>query len=375
MQFTVKTDEINYGLSMVIRALAARPVKQIYEGILVETGEDSLSLTCTDGDITVRARVPAQIEEDGRAILPGKLFADLMRYQTVGQATVKMDEKGRLQIRSGNTVSNMISMDGDEYPEIDDILSGNEVYMNCSRFKEAVSRVLFAVSADDSRKILTGVLMEVYPEETVVVGLDGFRLAIQRIQQKNTLSEKKPDKISCVIPGKIINEVGRMLPDDEEEEVRIIFSSGRIMFSFGEVKVYASLLTGEFIDYQRILPKTWTTEISVRRDEISDSIDRCNLIAREGKNNLIHFSIRKEGEMELSANAEIGEVVDRVGIRFEGNELSIAFNAKYLMDVIHNIPTERMIMCFNTNVSPCVVRPEEGREYTFLVLPVRIFGK
>ena len=375
MQFNVKTDEINYGLSMVVRALVPRAVKQIYEGVLVETMEDRLSLTCTDGDITIRAQVPAEIVEDGRALLPAKLFTDLMRYQAQGEAGIQMDEQGKLKIKSMNSVSNMISMEGDDYPEIDDIAGGSEVYLNCAKLKEAVSRVMFAVSTDDSRKILTGVLMEIYPDETVIVGLDGFRLAIQRIHQKNTLTEKKPDKLSCVIPGRIINEIGRMLPDDEEEEVRVVFSSSRIMFSFGEVKVYASLLTGEFIDYQRILPKTWTTEISVQRDEISDSIDRCSLIAKESKNNLIHCSIRKEGYIEMTANAEIGEVVDRIGIRFEGNELDIAFNAKYLTDVIHNIPTERMIMCFNTNVSPCVVKPEEGRDYTFLILPVRIYGK
>ena len=140
MQFSVKTDEINYGLSMVVRALVPRAVKQIYEGVLVETLEDRLSLTCTDGDITIRAQVPARIDEDGRAILPAKLFSDLMRYQAQGDVNVQMDGQGKLKIKSMNSVSNMISMEGDDYPEIDDIAGGSEAFISCAKLKEAVSR-------------------------------------------------------------------------------------------------------------------------------------------------------------------------------------------------------------------------------------------
>ncbi len=366
---------MNYALSMCLRAVAARPVKQIYEGVLIEAFDQSLVLTATDGEITVRTRIGAAVDEEGRTLLPAKLFGDLMRYQPEGDTEINVDDRGRAQIKSRGTNSTMIAMDGEDFPDIDEIQGGTDIYLNCARLKDAISKVMFAVSTDESRKILTGILMEVYPHESLLVGLDGFRLAMQRIEQDNRLPEKSPDKISSVIPGKIMGEISRMLPDDANADACITVTSGRITVCFGEVRVYASLLTGEFIDYHKILPKNWTTEISVSREQLSNAIDRCSLMAREGKNNLIHFSIRKEGILEMTANAEKGEVVDQIDIRFEGNELNIAFNSKYLMDVIHNISSERISMCFNTNVSPCIVKPEEGKEYLFLVLPVRIFGR
>ena len=366
---------MNYALSMCLRAVTARPVKQIYEGVLIEAQDQGLILTATDGEITVRTRIAAAVEEEGRTLLPAKLFGDLMRYQPDGEVMINVDERGRAQIKSRGTSSSMVSMDGDDFPDIDEIQGGTEVRLNCARLKDAVSKVMFSVSTDESRKILTGVLMEVYPHETILVGLDGFRLAIQRIEQDNSLPEKSPEKLSSVIPGKIMNEIGRMLPDDADAEALLTFTAGRMTVSFGPVMVYASLLTGEFIDYHKILPKNWTTEISLSRDQLSNAIDRCSLMAREGKNNLIHFSIRSDGILEMTANAERGEVVDQMEIHFEGNELNIAFNSKYLIDVIHNISTERISMCFNTNVSPCIIKPEEGKEYLFLVLPVRIFGR
>ena len=375
MKFKVKTDDINYALSMCLRAISARPVKQIYEGVLIEAYENSLELTATDGEIAVRARVEADVADEGRTLLPAKLFGDLMRYQPAGEVEISVDDRGRAQIKNRGTNSNMVSMDCGDFPDIEEIQGGTEVYVNCARLKDAISKVMFAVSTDESRKILTGVLMEVYPHETMLVGLDGFRLAVQRIEQDNSLPEKTPEKLASVIPGKIMGEISRMLPDDADSDAQLLFSSGRMTLVFGGVRVYASLLTGEFIDYNKILPKNWTTEISISREQLSNAIDRCGLMAREGKNNLIHFSIRSEGVLEMTANAEKGEVFEQIDIRFEGNELNIAFNSKYLMDVIHNISTERISMCFNTSVSPCVVKPEEGKEYLFLVLPVRIYGK
>jgi len=374
MHFIVSTEDINYALSMAMKALSVRPVKQIYDGILIEGDQDSLLLTSTDGDISIKVRIPADVQEDGHVLLPGRLFCDLMRYQPKGRVDVQVDENGRAKIKSDGTVSNMICMEDDDFPDIDDVQGGNVAYIKSGKMRDAVSKVMFAVSTDESRKILTGVLTEIYPSEMVFVGLDGFRLAMQTVQQENKMPEKSPDKISCVIPGRIMNEIKSMLPDDEETEAEIVFSSSRCMISFGSVRVYASLLTGEFIDYQRILPKTWTTEVRIDRNALSNAVDRCNLMAREGKNNLIHFSI-KDNKLTMNANSEKGEVRDEIAIEFEGNAIDIAFNAKYLMDVIHNINTDDMCLCFNTNVSPCMVKPTEGRSYTFLLLPVRIFGR
>ena len=375
MHFRVQTDEMNYGLGMVIRAISPRPVKQVYDGVLVETVDDGLLLTCTDGEMSIKARVSAMVEEDGCALLPAKLFAEMMRKQPVGEVEIKVDERLRALIRSHGSNTSMACMAAEDFPDIRDIAGDHHVSLPCKRLRDAVGRVQFAVSTDESRKILTGILMEVYQQETLFVGLDGFRLALQRIEAENELpKDTEKDHIHAVTPGKILGEVSKMLPDSDDEAL-ITFNSSHIMFSFGGVKVYATLLTGEFIDYQKILPASWTTEVLVNRSLFSDAIERCGLMAREGKNNLIYLHLLPDGKMEMTANAERGDVHEELDIGIHGNELNIAFNSRYLMDIIHNIEGEQIRMCFNSNVSPCMIKPVEGNEFTFLVLPVRIFNR
>lgn len=375
MHFRVQTDEINYSLGMVTRAIAARPIKPAYDGVLIETTDDALVLTCTDGEISIKARVNAIVEEDGCALLPAKLFYEMMRKQPAGEVDVKIDERMRALIRSRGSNTSMACMAAEDFPDLRDVMGENVVNLPCNRLRDAISKVLFAVSTDESRKILTGILMEVHPEETLMVGLDGFRLALQRIKAENQLpASATKGQISAVVTGRILGEFSKMLPDSDEM-AQIIFNSSHIMYSFGSVRVYATLLTGEFIDYRRILPTTWTTEVMVMRSQFSDSIERCSLMAREGKNNLIYLHMQQSCVMELTANAERGDVHEEIEIGFEGNELNIAFNSRYLTDIIHNIDGERICMCFNSSVSPCMIKPIEGDDYTFLVLPVRIFGK
>ncbi len=373
MHFRVQTDEINFGLGMVTRAVAPRPVKQAYDGVLIETMEDGLILTCTDGEISIKARVSAVIEEDGCALLPARLFAEMMRKQPVGEVDVQVDQRMRAQIRSRGSNTSLACMAAEDFPDIRDVVGEYHMFLPCKRFRDAVSKVQFAVSTDENRKILTGILMEVYPTETLLVGLDGFRLAMQRISVENQLPEEK-DHISAVAPGGILSEVAKMLPDSDDQ-AQITFNSSHIMYSFGAVRVYATLLNGEYIDYQKILPTTWTTEVMVMRSLLSDAIERCSLIAREGKNNLIYLKLQADGAMEMTASAERGDVREELEIGFEGNELAIAFNSRYLTDIIHNIDGERICMCFNSNVSPCMIKPVEGNEFTFLVLPVRVFNR
>lgn len=375
MHFRIQTDEMNYGLGMVIRAISPRPVKQVYDGVLIETMDDGLVLTCTDGEISIKAQVSAVVEEDGCALLPAKLFAEMMRKQPAGEVDVRVDERMRAAIRSRGSNTSMACMAADDFPDIRDVAGEYHVTLPCKRFRDAVGKVSFAVSTDESRKILTGILMEVYEKETLLVGLDGFRLALQRVEAENKLPEgAKKDCIHAVVPGKVLGEVSKMLPDSDDA-AQITFNSSHIMYSFGSVRVYATLLTGEFIDYQKILPSSWTTEVMVMRSLFSDAIERCSLMAREGKNNLIYLHLMADGRMEMTANAERGDVHEELDIGFEGNELNIAFNSRYLSDIIHNIDGEKLCMCFNSNVSPCMIKPVEGNEFTFLVLPVRIFNR
>lgn len=383
MKFRVLSDEINFGMSMVAHAVPARAVIPAMEGVYIETDTDHLILTATNGEMTIKSRVPAIVEEEGCGLLPAKLFGDVMRKQAAGQVQVNLDHAtNATDISSLRSKTKMMGLDTEDFPEISAPSEENRLTIPCSKFKQAVGRVLFAVSQDEGRKILTGVLMEAYADQIVFVGLDGFRLALQRMESRNEIpADKKDGKISCVVPGSVMSEVTKMLPDDEKVMLNIVFSTSHIMFNFDNVTLYATLLAGEFIDYRKILPASSTTFITISCKQFNEAIDRCALIAKENKNNLISLNIKKEnengveGQLIMTASADCGDAHEEINVGIDGKDLSISFNARYLTDMVHNIGDDMMTMCFNTNVSPCMIKPAEGDQYRFLVLPVRVFAK
>ena len=380
MNFTVHSDDMKYGLSMVIRALPVRTNKDELTGVLIESEQDMLALTCTDGEMSIRTRVNAQIGDEGTALLPAKLFTDLFRLQNAGEYHVSIESAEneacrRARIKGPGNSSTMVCMDADNYPDITDIQDHNIIRVPCNRFKDGTGHVLFALSnnMDETRRILTGVLIETEAEETRLVGLDGFKLSLQRIQAQNTLPEGKT-KERLIVPGRVMNELSKILPDTEDE-LTIHYNKTSIQFSFGSVTLCSPLLIGEFIDYASIMPKEAATDLIISRSMLTSAAERCGVVASEGKNNLIRIKILSSGTLEMTANSDMADILEQIECEVHGNDLTIAFNVNYLIDILKNVPDDEMHMCFNSMISPCLIQPTEGDHYQFLLLPVRVFAK
>ena len=180
-------------------------------------------------------------------------------------------------------------------------------------------------------------------------------------------------RASAIIPGRAISDIGKLLSSDDDAFLTLSLDGNKLRLEMENTTVYVILIGGEYVNYRQILPSSFKTTVRVPLAELRSCVDRASLIAREGNNWLI-MKIQ-DGAMAIEAHSQIGDVHEELDIGFEGNELSIAFNSRYLTDIIHNIDGEKICMCFNSNVSPCLIKPVEGNEYKFLVLPVRIFNK
>ena len=163
----------------------------------------------------------------------------------------------------------------------------------------------------------------------------------------------------------------RILPEDDSF-CNLLIDKGRMQCTFGNIRLTSVLLAGEYIDYRRILPTDFKTEAMANKENVQDAIERASLMAREGKNNLIRMSFR-EDVLKINSNAELGDVEEEMEASLNGEPIDIAFNARYITDVIRNVPDEELCMKFNSSVSPCVVVPQKGDEYLYLILPVRVF--
>ena len=369
-EFIVSTNEMNRGLSQVTHAIAVRPVKTIYNGVLINAKDNALVMTATDGEMTIRCSVDADVKTEGETVFPAKLLSELIRRQNVGDVSFVVEDGNTAKISCAGSKTNMVGMNADEFPEIRDLSNAQEIHLPANKLRNAISRVMFAVSTDESRKTLTGILMEFYPHETRLVSIDGFRMALINIEAENEIPSGK-EFTSVIISGRIMNELSKILPDDETE-VTLSFNQSHVIVSFGTVRLYTTLLIGEFIDYKHILPSSAQTEIELEKTPLYDALERCSLMAREGKSNLITMEISETG-LHMSSRAERGDVREDMAVMFHGQPLKISFNSQYVMDVIKNVDTDEIRMCFQTNVSPCIVRPKEGNQFIFLVLPIRTF--
>ena len=370
MIFSMDNQDLLEGMNTVTRALSPRPAKQILDGVLIVAEENRICLTCSDGAFSIEYTNAADVREEGQAVLPGRLLAEMVRKLPGGTVTISVQNNRQALIRCQKTRSTLSVMSAEEYPESAPVKNGISVKIPQKKLKDMISHVVFAIATDESRQILTGSLLEVSRNEARFVALDGFRLAIQKLFQPFDLPEGK-DVCKAVIPGKVLTEMARILPDDDAF-CSMLLDQGRMQCVFGNIRMSTVLLAGEYIDYRRILPTDYKTEARANRLSVQDAIDRASLMAREGKNNLIRLNFRK-GVLRISSNSELGDVEEEVEADLVGEDVDIAFNAKYLIDVIRNVSEEELRMKFNSNVSPCIVTPMNGDDFLYLILPVRVF--
>ena len=367
MQLSVNRTDLMNGLSIVTRALPARTNYPYLEGVMVDAHDNSVTLTASDSNLTIQSVYPAEVKEEGSVILPGRIFTEMIRKLPDGMAEIKVGDNAMARIKCQASRFNLSGMSSVEFPEIPELKGGIRVEIKQKDLRNMISHVIFAIANDDTRPVLTGSLLEIRPDELRFVSLDGYRLSLQCLHEKFDLGEE--ELVRSIVPGKVMNELSKIL-EDKEDACAIHIENGHVVFIFGNTTVSTVQLAGEYIDYQKILPTTFKTRAHTERASLEYAIDRASLIAREGKNNLIRLRF-DESELTVSSRSEVGDVEDKLPVDMQGDNLDIAFNAKYITDIIHNVTDDEVFMQFNSNVSPCVIVPEEGDSYYYLILPVR----
>jgi len=268
-------------------------------------------------------------------------------------------------IRCQKSRTTLAGMNAVEFPELPEVEAGNVIAVPQKAMRNLIQKTCFAIATDESRPLLTGCLMEIEAEEIRLVALDGFRLALRKLLHAQSI-----EPMQAVIPGKVLSELAKVLAD-EDAEVQLNIGRTHLSADMGASRVVARLLEGEYTRYRRILPTEWHTKVKVHREELEKAIDRAGLMAREGKNNLVRFRIADQ-QLTMTSNAEQGDVQEQIDLMVDGKDLDIAFNVRYMGDVLKALDEEEICLRFNSNVSPCEICPPEGEDYLYLVLPVRV---
>ena len=366
MKFTCAKNKLQEAISISQKAVTGKSPMPILQGIHLSAKGNELTLIGSDIDLSIETKIEADVEEEGTIVVDSKIFGEIIRKLPNSSVKINTTDNNSIEIFCEKSKFDLIHMDADEFPGLPRI-NENMIFSIPERvLKNMIKGTIFAIAQDETRPILTGILFEVRDEKLNLVALDGYRLALRsnEINNENT--------ISAVIPGKTFSEVSKILSEDEKN-VNITFTPNHILFNLGETKVISRLLEGEFIKYNSIIPEEYKLKVTAKRSELLNCIERASLMGKDGNTNLVKFDI-KDDNLVITSNSQLGKVREELNIILQGDELQIAFNSKYLIDVLKILEDDEIIMEFDSSVSPCVIKSKDEKTYTYLVLPVRLLN-
>jgi DNA polymerase-3 subunit beta len=365
MKFICEKTKLQEAISATQKAVTGKSAMPILQGLFIDASEGKITIIGSDIDLSIETKIDANIIEAGKVVVDARLFGDIVRKLPNSNIEISSATDNSIEIICEKTKFNLIHMNADDFPTLPNIDEDNIFCIEQKLLKNMIRGTMFAIAQEESRPILTGVLLEIKDGKINLVALDAYRLALK------SESIDSDSSIKAVIPGKTLSEVVKILED--EGEVNITFTSNHILINLGETKIISRLLEGEFIKYTSIIPEEYSLKITVERNKILNCIERASLVAKEGNTNLIKFDINDE-YMVLTSNSQLGNVREELNIILQGEPLEIAFNAKYMIDLLKVMDEEEIYMEFSSSVSPCIVKNKQNNNCTYLVLPVRLLN-
>ena len=359
------------GLSVVSRAVSSRSTLPVLANVLLKTEDGGLKLTATNLEIGITYWVPGKIDEDGATTVPARLLTDLVNSLPAGdKLELEVGAGDTLNIKAGRFQSHIKGIDAEEFPAIQTAGDRPTTRIAQNVLKRALAETAFAAASDEARPILTGVLARFEGDRLTLAAADNYRIAVKTVSILDAVPET-----SVVIPARALNELMRVLADIDDP-VEVVLAAGRnqVLFHLEGIDLVSRLIDGQFPNYQQIVPQTHATRAVLDREELLRAVRPAALIAHESAN-IVKLQVGGGGDGEagitISANAEVGDHVGQVEAAVEGDSTTIAFNARYLADVLASVTADQFALELNGPLSPGVFKPIGDDDYVHVVMPVR----
>lgn len=378
MKFTIHQSLLISSVQDVMRAISARTAIPILTGMKIEAKQHGILLTGSDSDISIESYIPAESDdqihvediEQGAIVLHARYFPEIVRKLPDSKVIFEVDDNLKVTIRSGKAEFNLNGQDAEEYPQLPIVQTDESFNMPITLLKSMIKQTSFAVSAMETRPILTGVNMTLENNNLNLTATDSHRLASKDLPVEATGMQFA----NVVIPGKSINELNKIL-DDDEDNVEISVTNNQILFKTKHLNFLSRLLDGNYPQTSRLIPDQVKTVIYAKTKDLINAIDRASLLAKEERNNVVKLSTCGQDSLEISSNSpEIGNVTEEVSVTaIEGEELKISFSSKYMLDALKAIEVEDVKIDFTGAMRPFIIRPANEEKILQLILPVRTY--
>ena len=363
MKLVFTKSNLNKAVGIVMKAVPTRTTMNILECILIDATTNEIKFTGNDMELGIETIVEGEIIEKGKIAIDAKLFSEIVRKLPDNDITLTTDSNNNALITCEKSKFNIAGKSGDDFSYLPAIIKDKMITLSQFQLKEVINQTIFSIAINDNNKMMTGELFEVNEGTLKVVGLDGHRIAIRNIKL-----EGRSDDVRVVIPGKTLQEISKILNADAESFVNIYFTNNHVLFEFDQTHVVSRLIEGDYFKISQMLSNDYETKVSINKKEFLDSIDRANLLIREGDKKPIIINILN-GLLQVNVNSAIGALNEDIDIDKEGKDIMIGFNPKFLMDALRVIDDENVTMYLVNHKSPCFIRDKE-ENYIYLILPV-----
>jgi DNA polymerase-3 subunit beta len=363
MKLIFTKSSLNKAVGIVMKAVPTRTTMSILECILIDASTNEIKFTANDMELGIETIVEGEIIEKGKVAIDAKIFSEIVRKLPDNDITIETDDNYTSTITCEKSKFNIAGKSGDDFSYLPVIIKEKSISLSQFTLKETVNQTIFCTSPNDNNKMMTGELFEVKDNVLKVVGLDGHRIAIRNINLSGNA-----DDVKVVVPGKTLNEISKILSSDAESVVNIYFTNNHILFEFDNTMVVSRLIEGEYFKINQMLSSDYETKVVINKKEFLDSIDRANLLIREGDKKPIIINIT-DGSLEVKVQSAIGSLNEDIDINKEGKDIMIGFNPKFLIDALRVIDDETVDIYLVNPKAPCFIRDKE-ENYIYLILPV-----
>lgn len=379
MKISFNRQEISNKIAPLMSVVSGKSTLSAVEGILIEANSaDSCTLTVFDLEKGMRITVDAEVLEQGSYIINAQKFNQTLKVMDGEDIVLTVDAKLNAMFECGKSSHRMGALKAEEFPEIPDLVTEKGFVINSSSLKKMLSKVSYAMGVNEPRPVLNGCFIKTEQGKVNVVACDGFKLAVC---SENTKLEKlegssKGADYSFIVPVKSVNEIVKLLSDDEDDEVTVYMSHKNMVVVFEDIVFFTRLITGEYVDYNRIIIRNHKIQVSAAKQDIIAALEKASLITEERIAGSVRSHVRVEvceDILKVSAVSFAGSIYDEFNVEHTGDDISIAFNNRFLIDSIRACRSEKIKISMSSplmsiNVEPC---DDEDGEELFMLLPVR----
>lgn len=371
MKFRCERDVLVDALGIAGRGVASRSGAQpVLSGIRLQVTSDQLQLTGTDLDLTIQIHVEVAGNGDGAAVAPGRLINDIVRALPPGAVTVEADDD-ELRIHAGRSQFSVRTHPVGEFPRVN-VAGGQSMALPVDGLVDALRQVVRAASTEESRPLLTGVLLAAEDGDLRLVATDSYRLAVRDLPGAGVLAEGQ----KVLVPSRALGELQRLLAErrrggDGAGEVTLQLGERDVTFTLGSVLLNSRLIEGEFPNYRKLIPTQNTNQLTIAKEPLLDALRRVKLLARDPTTPV--RIVQRPDSIEVTViTTDWGQATEEVDAKYEGAEMTVAFNPTYLIDGVEAITSDEIVLSTLDALKPATIRPTDSDEYVYLLMPVRV---